>query len=246
MRALKPGGILSVTLWNKEEPPKSVLKLYATMAAAARDVDGARHRRTRFFVASTYLSTATVLYKRGGFTPEEIAKLREHTQARCRSTRSIPRASRYDTSQTCRRSCRTIATSSSPTGAAARSDGAAGGDGAARQAAAGRRRAAPARPTTAADGTPPAPTVPATVMGRLAWHCLIDGGWQKVADDYVFDTRDAHQRPALLRRLHQGAGPAASSLDRLELVQDEWGYLLLVGDARHRLRSSPSRWCCSR
>ena len=25
MRALKDGGILSVTLWNKEEPPKSVL-----------------------------------------------------------------------------------------------------------------------------------------------------------------------------------------------------------------------------
>ena len=37
MRALAPGGVLSVTLWNKEEPPKSVLKLYATMAAAARD-----------------------------------------------------------------------------------------------------------------------------------------------------------------------------------------------------------------
>ena len=36
MRALKPGGVLSVTLWNKEEPPKSVLKLYATMAAAAQ------------------------------------------------------------------------------------------------------------------------------------------------------------------------------------------------------------------
>src|SRR5271157_5013336 len=35
MRALAPGGVLSVTLWNKEEPPKSVLKLYATMAAAA-------------------------------------------------------------------------------------------------------------------------------------------------------------------------------------------------------------------
>src|SRR5262249_37267051 len=31
MRALKDGGVLSVTLWNKEEPPKSVLKLYTTM-----------------------------------------------------------------------------------------------------------------------------------------------------------------------------------------------------------------------
>ena len=39
MRALAPGGVLAVTLWNKEEPPKSVLKLYATMADAARAVD---------------------------------------------------------------------------------------------------------------------------------------------------------------------------------------------------------------
>ena len=80
MRALAPGGVLSVTLWNKEEPPKSVLKLYATMAAAAREVDPA-HLANSFFVASSYLSTATVLYKNGGFTPDEIEKLRAHTRA---------------------------------------------------------------------------------------------------------------------------------------------------------------------
>ncbi len=80
MRALKDGGVLSVTLWNKEEPPKSVLKLYATMAAAARELDPERVADS-FFVASSYLSTATVLYKRGGFTPAEIEKLRAHTRA---------------------------------------------------------------------------------------------------------------------------------------------------------------------
>ena len=80
MRALKDGGILSVTLWNKEEPPKSVLKLYATMAEAARQIDGGAIA-DRFFVTSSYLSTATVLYKRGGFTPAETTKLREHTRA---------------------------------------------------------------------------------------------------------------------------------------------------------------------
>ena len=79
MRALAPGGVLSVTLWNKEEPPKSVLKLYATMAAAARDVDP-KTIADSFFVASSYLSTATVLYKSGGFTPEEIDILRKHTR----------------------------------------------------------------------------------------------------------------------------------------------------------------------
>ena len=80
MRALKPGGVLAVTLWNKEEPPKSVLKLYATMVGAARangDSDVARE----FFAASCYLSTTTVLYKKGGFSDAEIALLRKHTKA---------------------------------------------------------------------------------------------------------------------------------------------------------------------
>src|SRR6202011_3294587 len=55
MRALKPGGILSATLWNKEEPPKSVLRCYATIAAAARSVDGPDISKD-FFVSSTFLS----------------------------------------------------------------------------------------------------------------------------------------------------------------------------------------------
>ena len=80
MRALAPGGVLSVTIWNKEEPPKSVLRLYTTMAAASRALDGDQMRNS-FFVVSSYLSTATVLYKRGGFTEDEVAALRKHTHA---------------------------------------------------------------------------------------------------------------------------------------------------------------------
>ena len=78
MRALADGGILSVTVWNKEEPPKSILKLYATMAEAARLFDEPTAAQS-FFVVSSYLSTTTVLYKRGGFTADEIAKLRQYT-----------------------------------------------------------------------------------------------------------------------------------------------------------------------
>ena len=133
MRALKAGGILSVTLWNKEEPPKSVLKLYATMAAAARDVDGADIAND-FFVASTYLSTATVLYKRGGFTPEEIAKLREHTRGDV-VRRDLLSRLRVRHGRDCSRSSRTTATRSSSQGDAGRSDGPVG-EGAQRQAAA--------------------------------------------------------------------------------------------------------------
>jgi len=98
MRALKDGGVLSVTLWNKEEPPKSVLKLYTTMAAAAREVDDG-DIANRFFVVSSYLSTATVLYKRGGFDAEDIAKLREHTRAMSFDEIYYP-GFEYDASQT--------------------------------------------------------------------------------------------------------------------------------------------------
>lgn len=76
LRALRGGGLLAVTVWNKEDPPKSTLKLLATIVGAARAEDGADVPRS-FFVAHTYLSTMTVLYKKGGFTPGEIGRLRD-------------------------------------------------------------------------------------------------------------------------------------------------------------------------
>ena len=243
MRALKPGGILSVTLWNKEEPPKSVLKLYATMVAAARDVDGGKDIAARSSTSSRPISrprpcstSATASRPRRSPSSTPIPR-------RCRSTRSTIPASR-STRPTCRRSCRTIATSSSSTA----------------------RR--PIRPAPSEkepnDKPPPGMTperrrhdggqgrarrrrrsVPATVLGRLAWHYLINGGWQKVADDYVFDTRilTNHQpyfaayikvqRPAEVHR------PARTGAGRV-------GLPAAVGDARHRHRLRASPWCCSR
>ncbi|NGZ28805.1 MAG: hypothetical protein G8345_18180 [Magnetococcales bacterium] len=74
MESLKPGGVLAVTVWNKEDPPKSTLRLFATLAAAGREQAGEKISDS-FFVAQVFLSTATVLYKEGGFTPKEIALL---------------------------------------------------------------------------------------------------------------------------------------------------------------------------
>jgi len=79
-RALAEGGVLSVTLWNKEEPPKSVLKLYSTIAEAAKEFDPAGAQND-IFAVSSYLSTTTVLFKRGGFSTEEIGKLRDYTRS---------------------------------------------------------------------------------------------------------------------------------------------------------------------
>ena len=228
MRALKPGGILSVTLWNKEEPPKSVLKLYATMVAAARNVGGEDIAKD-FYVVSSYLSTATVLYKRGGFGAEDIEKLNAHTKAMSFDTIYYPGIA-VDTSdlkqilQDYHDQFFFEGTPPDPTGPATETEPndkpppgmtTAGVDG----------------KTEAKDEAPPpstqeGPRVPATVLGRLAWYHLIHGGWQKVADDYVFDTRVlTNHQPYFAAYIK--VKDLLKFTDRLELVQDEWGYLLL-------------------
>jgi spermidine synthase len=212
MRALKDGGVLSVTLWNKEEPPKSVLKLYATMAAAAREADEG-DIANRFFVVSSYLSTATVLYKRGGFSPEETSKLRAHTRAMSFDEIYYP-GFEYDTSQTAKvledyqHQIFFDASELEP------------------------------KDEPLPDGTPPAgetgppadkpasTVVPATTMGQLVWHHLIHGGWDDIAERYLFDTRPlTNKRPYFAAYVKPGDLPRVT--DRLELLQDEWGYLLL-------------------
>jgi len=221
MRALADGGILSVTLWNKEEPPKSVLKLYATMAAAADRVDHA-HIADSFFVVSTYLSTATVLYKRGGFTDEEVAKLRAHAKAMSFDEIYSP-GFFFDGTQTDRTLDGYVAqifsgAAGGPPAPAVTADAAEGGD-----------PTGPTDPTGPSDETTAGPdngVLPATIMGRLAWHSLINGEWPEIAKRYVFDTRAlTNDTPYFAAYVKTGDLPRV--LDRLELLQDEWGYLLI-------------------
>ena len=224
MRALTPGGVLSVTMWNKEEPPKSVLKLYATMVAAARDIDGGKDVAQKFYVVSSYLSTATVLYKRDGFTAAEIAQLNAHTKAMSFDEIYYP-GFKVDTStlpqilSDYRDQFFFAGEQADPTAPSEKEPndkpppGMTGG--------------APGTTEVKADAAPPAPIVPATVLGRLAWHYLINGGWQKeIADNYVFDTRIlTNHQPYFAAYIK--VGDLLKFTDRLELVQDEWGYLLL-------------------
>ena len=220
MRALKPGGILSVTLWNKEEPPKSVLKLYSTMVEAARAVapdaatrDAPAAVENGFFAVSSYLSTATVLYKKGGFTPAEVATLRDHTHAMSFDDVYWPGIP-FDAAGTdaLLSDYRNSIFSDAPAPAAGKA--AAGGTAATEE--------------VEDDGGPgPAPKVlPSTQLGRLAWHALVYGGWPAIADRYVFDARPlTNDRPYFAAYVKPRDLP--SLLDRLEIVQDEWGYLLL-------------------
>jgi hypothetical protein len=197
MRGLQQGGVLAVTLWNKEEPPKSVLKLYATMVAAAREFDPATVRQS-FFAIGNYLSTATVLYKRGGFTAAEIDRLREQTAKMSFdafyypgiTSDPAPLESLFDAYRN-----QTFA-----------DDNAA-------------EDAAPVFQDD--DGTPPA-----TRLNRLVWDRLIRGGWSVIADRYLFDTRPlTDSRPYFAGYVRPG--DLTRIVDRLDLFQDEWGYLLL-------------------
>ncbi len=74
MRALGKDGIFSITVWNKEDPPKSTMKLMTTLVTAAQEA-GSKDISRDFFMAHTYLSTFTALYKKGGFSDEEVQKL---------------------------------------------------------------------------------------------------------------------------------------------------------------------------
>ena len=209
MRALASGGVLSVTMWNKEEPPKSVLKLYSTMATAGRDHDAANLARC-FFVVSSYLSSATVLYKNGGFSDAEIAALRDHTKKMSFDEIYYPGIP-VDTSNSDKiltdYNAQLFGTVLSSLGPKSQQD---------------------ADPDSLADEPAnAAPSVlPPTALGRMAWRALIQGGWEDLSRRYVFDVRPltndrpyfaAYIKPADLGRI----------TDRLEAVQDEWGYLLL-------------------
>lgn len=222
MRALKDGGILSVTLWNKEEPPKSVLKLYATMAAAAHDVDGGA-MADRFFVVSNYLSTATVLYKRGGFTPEEIDRLRKHTREMSFDEVYVPGVT-FDNGDAAKLMGEFRAQifgdgSPQPADAAALAAGTESTDGS--------PQADSLVSETPDGGAEAAPSImPATTVARIAWQTLINGGWENLASQYAFDTRQlTNDRPYFAAYVRPSDLP--NVLDRLSLLQDEWGYLLL-------------------
>lgn len=221
MGALADGGILAVTVWNKEEPPKSVLRLYATMAAAAGDIDPASVANS-FYVSSNYLSTTTVLYKRGGFTPEEIAILNANTYAMSFDEIYSPGIVIDGADST------VLAeyweqifgngeqTEGDPLGEP--------GD--------------PMLDPLFGDpmlgdpllgdpllGVADAPMVlPPIELSRLAWQALINDQWDAFSDAYAFDIQGlTNNRPYYAAYVRPGDLPR--TLDRLELFQDDWGYL---------------------
>ncbi|MFM8989131.1 MAG: hypothetical protein ACKOUS_05630, partial [Alphaproteobacteria bacterium] len=75
-------------------------------------------------------------------------------------------------------------------------------------------------------GTGDGEASPATRRARAAWRAHVDGTWPAIARDYVFDAHPlTNARPYFAAYLRAGDLPRV--LDRLDTLQDEWGYLLV-------------------
>jgi hypothetical protein len=212
IRALKPGGVLAVTVWNKEEPPKSVLKLYAAIGQAAQAISRTPIAGS-FFVAASYLSTTTVLYKKGGFTAEELKKLTSYTGEMSFDVIYAP-GFHFDTAKAAsvlNDYHRTIF------GDLPRDVG-------------NPDTAAPSKDEVAralgSGSDPSTEPLPSTSIDRLAWWDLVANRWRDFADHYVFDSHPlTDDRPYFAGYVKFGdLIPALSQVDQL---QDDWGYLAI-------------------
>lgn len=74
MATLKPGGFLSITVWNKLSPPRNVLRLLSTVVDSL-EKQGVEDPASRIYSFQLLLQTATVIVKNSAFTEDEIGKL---------------------------------------------------------------------------------------------------------------------------------------------------------------------------
>jgi spermidine synthase len=78
--SLKSGGVLSVTVWDKLNPPRNVLKLLNTIISAMRE-SGIPEPEKSLYSFGLFMSTSTILVKNGAFTEEELYKLNSFVHA---------------------------------------------------------------------------------------------------------------------------------------------------------------------
>jgi SAM-dependent methyltransferase len=209
VEALAPGGVLAITLWNKEEPPKSVPRLFATVVGVAREARPQGFERD-LFIFHAYLGTATVLYKKGGFTDDETKKLLAYAEEMSFEVLYHPGATLDLADEDA------IYAGYRATFFEAKTAEAEGKPG-----------DPPKKEGEEED--PTAPKGPSLKWGNLYKLMLarfMKGEFDIVQAKYVFDTRPlTDNRPYFAAYVKPGDIP--HFLGQLDAVQDEWGYLLL-------------------
>jgi hypothetical protein len=73
---LKPDGVLSITVWNKLDPPRNVPKLLTTVINGL-ELHGVKNPDKHVFAFGSLLSTATILVKNSEFTPSDLQTLKQ-------------------------------------------------------------------------------------------------------------------------------------------------------------------------
>jgi spermidine synthase len=212
IRALKPGGVLAVTVWNKEEPPKSVLKLYAAIGQAAQAISRTPIAGS-FFVAASYLSTTTVLYRKGDFTAEELKKLTSYTGDMSFDVIYAP-GFHFDTAKATSvlNDYHRMIFGDSPRGVSHPGAAALSIDEVARAQASG--------------SDPATEGPPSTLIDRLAWRDLVANRWRDFADRYVFNSYPlTDDRPYFAGYIK--FRDLIAGLSQVDQLQDDWGYLAI-------------------
>jgi spermidine synthase len=79
--SLREGGVLSVTVWDRLNPPRNVLKLLNSVITAMRE-SGMPEPEKRMYAFGLFMSTSTILVKNGAFTEGEIYDLNNFVKTR--------------------------------------------------------------------------------------------------------------------------------------------------------------------
>ncbi|MDR1444120.1 MAG: hypothetical protein LBI94_04520 [Treponema sp.] len=79
--SLKEGGVLSVTVWDRLNPPRNVLKLLNSIITAMKD-SGMEEPEKCLYSFGLFMSTSTILVKNGPFTEGEIYDLNNFVKTR--------------------------------------------------------------------------------------------------------------------------------------------------------------------
>ncbi len=87
--SLKPNGILSVTVWDRLNPPRNVLKLLNTMIVAMKET-GMPEPEQNMYAFGLFMSTSTILVKNGAFTEGELYDLNNFIKTRSFEPLYIP------------------------------------------------------------------------------------------------------------------------------------------------------------
>ncbi len=209
LKSLSPSGILSITVWDRLNPPRNVPRLLATVVQALRE-EGFPSIDKDIYSFNLLLSTATVLVKKNGFSASEIARLNGYSRRMSFDVNYYPGMPDNEKSFDKLLEGYADIYSSSPDSTGGSADNAGGN-----------ADTAPAQAGPELDLRP-------VDLYHLSLEWLLANRQNELFDKYVFDIRPAtDDKPYYSGYLKLRSIP--QFLPRLGDISEEWGYLLLLG-----------------